>query len=172
MSALQKGKKPAGTNRTGFSKSSSGDGLGVADNCILSKPSDGLGLEAAQVVTAPKEPKKPRLEVTDRDGKIVTMSEKSWRHMLFGHPEMAQYEDEICLTISDPDFIVRSPQAPVDPSGERRVACRYEPTIRRSRPYLYVPIEYSGRGNWVPSAYLDPFPPKGEALFVRLIAHR
>jgi hypothetical protein len=124
------------------------------------------------VVPVTKAPKPPRIKVTDRDGQIVTMSQKSWQHMLKGHPEMEPHEDEIRRTISDPDFVVRSPQEPLDPSGERRVACRHEPMIRKSRPYLYVPIEYCARGNWVISAYLDAFPPKGEPLFVRIIAHR
>jgi hypothetical protein len=98
------------------------------------------------------------------------MSEKSWRHMVDGHPEMAALEDVITRTIKDPDLIVRSPQAPRDPSGERFVACRFEPTIRRSRPYVYVPIEYGNQGNWVPSAYLDALPPRGEVEFVRIVA--
>ena len=85
---------------------------------------------------------------------------------------MAGQEGIICLTINDPDYIVRSPQKPRHPSGERYVLCRYEPTIRKSRPYVYVPVEYSPTGNWVPSAYLDPLPPRGEIVFVRLVHDR
>jgi hypothetical protein len=113
-----------------------------------------------------------RFRVNDRDGNPVTMSEKSWQHVLQNHPEMAGYEDVILRTISDPDIVALSPQMARNPSGERRVACRFEPTIRRSRPYVYVPIEYSPIGNWVPSAYLDPFPPTGAILFVRLVHDR
>jgi hypothetical protein len=113
-----------------------------------------------------------RFSVLDRDGETVTMSEKSWQHVVRGHPEMAGHEEIVKRTISDPDYVVRSAQKARDPSGERRVACRYEPTIRRSRPYVFVPIEYAPGGNWVPSAYLDAFPPKGEILFVRLIVDR
>lgn len=93
-----------------------------------------------------------RLTIRDRDGLPVTTSRKSWQHMLFGHPEMASLECVIVRTVKDPDVVVRSPQRARHPDGERRVACRFEPSLRPSRPYVYVPIEYSPAGNWIPSA--------------------
>lgn len=100
------------------------------------------------------------------------MSEKSWQHMLHGHPEMAALEPAIRRTVEDPDVVVRSPQRALYPVGGRRVACRFDPSLRRSRPYVYVPIEYSPAGSWIPSAYLDRLPPTGEVLFVRLVTDR
>ena len=71
----------------------------------------------------------------------------SWQRMLQGHPEMAGLEPAIRRTVEDPDVVVRSPQRALHPDGERRVACRFEPSLRASRPYVYVPIEYSPARN-------------------------
>jgi hypothetical protein len=93
--------------------------------------------------------------------------------VLEGHPEMEGLEGLVQLTIEDPDYVVKSETPAKHPSGERWVCCRYEPKIRKSRPYLRVVIEYSPTGNWVPTAYLDALPPKGEVVkFVRLVARR
>lgn len=113
------------------------------------------------------------LSTHDREGKKVTLSRKSWQqHVITNHPEMAGQEDAICRTIEDPDYVSKSPQMPRHPSGERLVACRREPTIRTTRPYVFVVIEYCPTGNWVPSTYLSPLPPKGEHVFLRLIRDR
>ena len=85
---------------------------------------------------------------------------------------MATLESAIRRAVEVPDVVVRSPQRALHPDGERRVACRLEPSLRAGRPYVYVPIEYNPARNWIPSAYLDRLPPTGEVLFVRLIADR
>jgi hypothetical protein len=105
----------------------------------------------------------------DRDGKRVTIHQKNWAHIVTRHPEMAGIEEAVVRTIADPDLVSEAANDPIDPSGERLVCCRHEPTIGRSRPYLWVYIEYSHQGHWVPTAYLNALPPKGPYRFVRLL---
>ncbi len=112
------------------------------------------------------------MTMTDRQGTKVTISEKSWQHVTDGHPELMGCEDFIRRTVGDPDLEAKSATPARNPDGERWVCSRHEPTIRRSRPHLWVVIEYSPRGNWVPTAYLNALPPPGEYRFVRLLSAR
>ena len=51
---------------------------------------------------------------------------------------------EVSAYLAEPHLAV---VASLRPDGERRVACRFEPSLRASRPYVYVPIEYSPARN-------------------------
>jgi hypothetical protein len=108
------------------------------------------------------------LEVEDWQGEQVRLYAAQWKHIRQEHREMADQLDAIGLTISDPDAVTRSDTLALDPDGERRVASRRDTHSRYSRLYVRVPIEYSAAGNWVTTAYVNPLPPKGDLLYVRL----
>jgi hypothetical protein len=43
--------------------------------------------------------------VVDRDGASVVLSEERWRHIVVGHPEVAEVEAEIAVAIRAPEIV-------------------------------------------------------------------
>ena len=46
-----------------------------------------------------------RTVVIDRDGASVVVSEERWRHIVAGHPEIAEIEAEIAAAIRAPEVV-------------------------------------------------------------------
>ena len=107
-------------------------------------------------------------EIPDGRGLTVQVREGVWRHIVQGHPEMASEEEAVRLTVSDPDLVVRPISRARGRGIERRINCRLGARSRRSRAYLWVPIDYGPEENWIVTAYSNLLTPKGEILYVRL----
>ena len=107
-------------------------------------------------------------EVEDGRGKPVRVLEPSWKHVVRRHPEMADQEEAIRLTISDPDMVVRPSKRPRGRGIDRRVNCRLGAHSGYNQLYVLVPIDYAREENRMVTAYLSPRPPKGDLIFVRV----
>lgn len=108
------------------------------------------------------------LEELDWEGTMVRLHEKQWGHIQRRHPEMTDALDAIRLAISDPDVVTRSDTLACHPDGERRVNSRRATHPRYRALYVRVPIEYCPTGNWVTTAYVNPLPPEGDLVHVRI----
>jgi hypothetical protein len=107
-------------------------------------------------------------EVPDGRGRSVAVLAPCWNHAITGHPELADAEEAIRLTISDPDMVIRPANRPKGRGIDRRANCRLGPHPRYNQLYLVVPIDYQGQESWMVTAYLSPRPPKGDLIFVRV----
>jgi hypothetical protein len=107
-------------------------------------------------------------DVEDGRGRKVRLYRTQWKHICERHPEMADALEGIKLAISDPDVVSRSESGPRDPDCERRVNSRRDAHPSYKRFYVRVPIEYCEKGNWVVTSYVNPLPPEGELIYVRV----
>jgi hypothetical protein len=80
----------------------------------------------------------------DPDGRIVTLSEEAWQHILEEHPELARYEHLVTQTISHP--LDREPD--VRPDRERYYTQEEGPT-----QFFCVVVEYIGQEGDVITAF-------------------
>lgn len=108
------------------------------------------------------------LETADWRGVRVCLHAAQWAHIERQHPEMGDQLEAIGLTIREPDVVTRSETIPRHPHGVRHVASRRDAHSRYARMYVRVPVEYSPAGNWVTTAYVNPLPPKGDLIYVRV----
>jgi hypothetical protein len=106
--------------------------------------------------------------VQDGRGKTVQVREKQWAHIEGKHPVMSGEEEAIRRTVSDPDIVIR-PSSRVRGRGiERRVNCRLGAHSRYNGLYVWVPIDYGTKENWVVTAYPNAGLPEGDVLYVRI----
>jgi hypothetical protein len=85
-----------------------------------------------------------RRKVLDPDGRLVSLSQDAWEHILLGHPELHRYESLVMATISHP----HDREDDVRPERERYYTEGEGPTR-----YLCVVVEYIGREGDVITAF-------------------
>ena len=106
-------------------------------------------------------------ETTDWSGQVVVLRPQDWKHALAGHPEIASRLGVVQLAVEDPDMVIESHRGSPSTGSTRLVMCRLLDALRPSSSLrMVVPIVYTGRGNFVMTAYVTPKVPKGNLIHV------
>jgi len=95
----------------------------------------------------------------DYEGRDIRLTDERLAHIM-EHPEMAEMEDAMAVTLNKPEFVVRSISDP-----EAALSYRFYFGTRVGDKWLCVVVKYKENDAFVLTAYLTDRPKKGERIW-------